>query len=450
MSKLTEFYGNLIDLCGIEISTYGRLVVPTKAPDGTKEEIVLKYDGMPIIFPEKQYINDPENKDANAIVLHPLSESSLRAPSEVQDVLRKAGIVRLCYVGDALLRRAVEVNHNASMDDGFKLNHTLSSLFSEVGTVDVKFVNFYEKLMKAMQADPSKRLFNIYLKQHGEIGKNKYDRLCVISSPLYDEIIVGSDGNRLFDVEAPRKKDINTLRLIMESLFPDLTTGGYIVGSSANVAPTLMAFMNGMTVVAKRLNALLAKYGKEAKGIEGGTTKGVDWNQDENFNNLRLAHTIEEYNIGLGKDGDKEKRNIVEETPTNRNNIESTLSVPKRETRDDKRETRAVETRKATDEVPFWERDEYDDRRDRRDRDDRGSRDRDDRYDDRRDDRRRDDRRDDRRRDDRDRGSRDRDRSYRDRDDRRDDRRDSSRREERYSDRGDNRSSSSDRPFWDR
>ena len=447
MSKLTELYGNLIDLCGVEISTYGRLAVPTVGADGAKEEIILKYDGMPIIFPEKQYINDPENKDAKAIVLHPLSESSLRAPSEVQDVLRKAGIVRLCYVGEFLLRRAVELNHNASMDDGFKLNHTLSALFSEVGTVDVKFVNWFEKLMKEMTTNSGKRLFNIYLKQHGEIGKNKYDRLCVISSPLYDEIMVGSDGNKLFDVEAPRKKDIQTLRLIVESLFPDLANNGYIVGSSASVAPTLMAFMEGMSLIAKRLNTLLTKYGKEAKGIEGGTTKGTDWNREENFSTLRLAHTIEEYNIGVGKDGDKGKRSSTEEVAPTRSNVESTLSVPKREKptderREDRRESRETREDAKPTELAFWERDDREDRRDRRDRYD-------DRYDDRdrdrRDDRRRDDRYDDRRRDDR----YDDRRDDRRRDDHRDDRRERSRDRDRY-DRDDRRSSSNDHPFWDR
>ena len=148
MSKLSEFYGNLVDLCGIQISTFGRLVVPSVDESGQLIEIPLKYDGLPIIFPEKQYINDPENKDAKAIVLHPLSESSLRAPSEVQEVLRKAAIVRLCSVGDFLLKRAIELNHNATMDESFKLNHTLSSLFQNLGgLVDVKFFNFAEKLL---------------------------------------------------------------------------------------------------------------------------------------------------------------------------------------------------------------------------------------------------------------------------------------------------------------
>lgn len=436
MSKLSEFYGNLVDLCGIQISTFGRLVVPSVDESGQLIEIPLKYDGLPIIFPEKQYINDPENKDAKAIVLHPLSESSLRAPSEVQEVLRKAAIVRLCSVGDFLLKRAIELNHNATMDESFKLNHTLSSLFQNLGgLVDVKFFNFAEKLLSAMTTGGNKRLFNIYFKQQGEVGKNMYNRVCVISSPLYDALKIGVEDMKLFGIEIPRKKDIQTLILVMESLWPELANNGYIVGSSSPTAPTLVAFMEGMSTIAKRFNTLLQKYGKEAKGIDGGTTKGTDWDREQNLTNLRHAHPIEEYNIGVGKEGENESRNKHDETPVaSRAVVENTISVPKRETRDDKREERSDRRDDRRDEeppeskeTPFWEQDD-DDRRSRRSRDD---------YD---------DRRGDRRRDSRDRSSRDRRDDHR-RDYGRD--RDRDRRDDRYNDRRDDRRSRDDRPFWE-
>ena len=92
MSKLTEFYTSLIDLCGIEISNHGRLVFPLSVEGGDSTELPLQYDGKPIVFPDKKFLEDPENKPGEVIVLHPLSESSMRAPSEVQEVLRKAAI----------------------------------------------------------------------------------------------------------------------------------------------------------------------------------------------------------------------------------------------------------------------------------------------------------------------------------------------------------------------
>lgn len=442
MSKLTEFYTNLLDLCGIELGDHGRLIYRT-SPNEDGESLVfpLQYDNKPIVFPDKRHLEDPENKSGEVIILHPLSESSLRAPSEVQEVLRKAAIVRLVEVGDFLLKRAVKINHDASMDTKIKLNHKLSKLFhnlGDAGDVDVKFVNWFQKIDKAMQENPSQRLFNVFLRMQGEVGKNKYDRVCVISSPLYDELKL-AESTTIFGVEGGRKKDINTLIKILEALFPELANDGYVSGSSSGVAPTLMAFMEALSLIADRFNKVLIEYGKEAKGIERGTTRGVDFDRNVKLSALRSAHPLEDYNMGVGKDSGESRSQPVERESVRsepkletRRVVPQALEVPVRTAEAPRSEpTRQTEEEEAN--IPanaFWLG--GDSRRGRDDRYSRRDRDRDDRYyDDRRDDRRdsryRDDRRDTRRdyRDDR------RDSRYRDdrRDDRysRDDRRDSRR-----------------------
>ncbi len=447
MSKLTEFYTNLIDLCGIEISNHGRLVFPLSVEGGESTELPLQYDGKPIVFPDKKFLEDPENKPGEVIVLHPLSESSMRAPSEVQEVLRKAAIARICTVGDFLLKRAIKINHDACMDTGIKLNHKLSKLFTGIEGVDVKFVNWFTKIDKAMQENSSYRLFNIFLRLNGEIGKNHYSRVCIISSPLYDELKI-AEGTTIWGVEGGRKKDIATLISILEALFPELAKDGYVFGSSSGTAPTLVAFMEGLALIADRFNKLLIEYGKEAKGIERGTTRGTDFDRNVKLSTLRSAHPTEDYNIGVGKDvvekrpQEPEKKRSVESAVLETHQPRaSSLEVPVRQPTT----TRTEPTRQETEEesvVPenaFWLDTGRDDRRDRRD----NYRDRDrydDRYDDR-DDRRYDDRRDSRGRD----NYRDRDR-YDDRDDNYRDRgRSSYRDDRRYDDRRDSRYSSRDR-----
>lgn len=466
MSKLAEFYTGLLDLCGIEVGNLGRLTYRSSVTDGAEQlNIVLQYDGKPIIFPEKQHLENPENKNDEVIVLHPLSESSLRAPSEVQEVLRKAAIVRICEVGDFLLKRAIKINHDASMDKSIKLNHKLSKLFHSLGDegdVDVKFVNWFNKIDLAMQQNPSYRLFNIFLRMHGEVGKNKYDRVAVISSPLYDELKLAKESTTIFGVEGGRKKDIATLLRFLEALFPELANGGYISGSSSGTAPTLMAFMEAMALIAGRFNKLLTEYGKEAKGIEGGTTRGVDFDRNVKLSALRSAHPLEDYNIGVGKDSDDNRPKNVErpreakvEAP--KAATPRDLEVPVRTSAAPARSEPKVEKEDADAGIPdnaFWLDDDRDNRRDSRDRysrDDRDYRDRDSYRDDRRDSRDRDDYRS------RDRYSRD-DRDYRDnrrdsrsssrrdyRDGRRDDRRDS--RDRDYRDRDDGRTQYNQ--FWE-
>lgn len=460
MSKLVEFYQHLVDLCGISIGAHGRLEYRMQDQVGDTIAIPLSYDEKPIVFPEKHYLSDSENQK-NIIVLHPLCESFIRAPSEVQDVLRKAAIVRLCDVGDFILQRAITINHNATMDTNIKLTPKLASLFEGIDGVDVKFATWFEKLEKAMQENTSYRLFNINIRMHGEVAGIKYDRVCVISSPLYDELVL-AQNTTIFGVEGARKKDIATLTRILDCLFPQLQSGGYVAGSSSGVAPTLLSFMEALSTITTCMNNVLRAYGKEAKGISNGTTRGGDFDRDLDFSALRNAHPIEDYNIGVGKDSAQQERErereVVKEEPkqptvTATRKVEA-LEVPIRSASASTDRLKEVNPKEVKGDLPensFWMRDDrdyrddrrddrrrddrrddrrydddryYDDRRDRRDDryerdryDDRDRRDRD-RYDDRRrDDRRYDDRRyDDRRRDDR------RDRDYRD--DRRDYRRD--------------------------
>lgn len=441
MSKLTEFYTSLIDLCGIEISNHGRLVFPLSVEGGDSTELPLQYDGKPIVFPDKKFLEDPENKPGEVIVLHPLSESSMRAPSEVQEVLRKAAIARICTVGDFLLKRAIKINHDACMDTSIKLNHKLSKLFTGIEGVDVKFVNWFNKIDKAMQENSSYRLFNIFLRLNGEIGKNHYSRVCIISSPLYDELKI-AEGTTIWGVEGGRKKDIATLINILEALFPELAKDGYVFGSSSGTAPTLVAFMEGVALIADRFNKLLIEYGKEAKGIERGTTRSTDFDRNVKLSSLRNAHPpTEDYNIGVGKDVvekrtvEPEQKRIAEPTVLETHQPRaSSLEVPVRQSATTRTEPARQETEQesAVPENAFWLDNGRNDRSGRRD----DYRDRD-RYDDRRYDDRRD--------------SRDRD-DYRDRDrydDRRDNYRDRDRRDyradRRYDDRRDSRYGGRDR-----
>lgn len=300
MSKLTSFYEDLIALCGIKIGDYGRLAYPTG-----EESFPLTFDDKPLVFPDKQYTNLTENRNQDVIMLHPLSESSLptRGISEVQDLLRRCAIIRVNQIGRFLLNKAVEINRRASADSSYKLDHKLSQLFAKVDGVDEKFVKFWIKLDNKMNEDARFRLFNINLTQFGSIGNEKYDRIAVLSSPLYDQLVLGGDNNKVFDVTFTRKQDLATLKEIMLALFPLLAEGGYRSGSSSTVAPTFVAFCEMMIEVTNGFNDLLVKYKKEANGSEGMFTPKTNLLLDkDNLTSLRHALSIQDYNEGVHKD----------------------------------------------------------------------------------------------------------------------------------------------------
>lgn len=396
MSKLTSFYEELLKLSGITVGDYGRLYV-----DDVAEPIYLKYDDRFIIFPEKQFLQSPENPSEKSIVFHPLSESTIRGMSEVQDILRRAAILHVNKVGRALLTKAVEINRNITADTSFKPSHKLSKLFANVGDVDEKFIKWWSKIEDKMSTDGKCRLFDIYLKQHGEHDGKRFDRICNISSPLHDAMTFNTD-QRIFDIAVDRKKDINTLREILKALFPRLETGGYIVGSSSSVAPYLCAYLEGLVNIETQFNDVLLAYGKEANDTEGLHCKGLDLMRDVDLKALRnLLPADKPYNIGVTKDREEEignpneKRRKSKESQTDERK-ETDVRQPREMTQNLQMETRKETTseqpsteRKSDDKIPFWLTSDYDDRRGRGRSDDRrdymdSSRDGDRRNDDRR------------------------------------------------------------------
>lgn len=306
MSKLTSFYENLLLLCGVKVGDFGRLAVET----GT-EDFYLKYDGKPLVYPEKQYLTSPENPSDEVITFHPLSESSIRGASEVQDLLRKAAIVHVNDIGRSLLAKAIEINRNATADSSFKMTPKQNKLFANVGEIDEKFMKFWTKLNNKMSTDSKSRLFDIYLKQHGEVDNKRFDRICTISSPLYDAIEF-TDNTTVFGIAADRKKDLNTLKEVLKTLFPRLESGGYIGGSSSNVAPFLTVFVEGLVELETRFNDILLIYGKEANGTEGLYCKGLDILRDVDLGKIRnMIPADKPYNVGTTKDKE------VDHTPEN-------------------------------------------------------------------------------------------------------------------------------------
>lgn len=311
MTQLTEFYSSVLELCNIELVEYGRLAITTVNENGEEEKIHLQYNRLPIIFPEKQYMNAVQNKEASAIVFHPLSESSLRNPSEVQEIIRKVAIVRLCELGLYLVDKAVKINHEIYLKT-IKPTPTLNKLFIDVPEVDKKFATFVDKIMDVMRTSSKERLFNIFIKQQGEIGNNKFDRVTVISSPLYDELRLGGTDNKVFGVDIGRKKDLTTFIALLESLFPELKNNGYIEGSSNGTAPTLLSFMEAMSTIGKRFNEVLASLGRETKDNVSGNIKGVNWDRNINLSALRNVVPLAEYNIGVSKEKASEQDEEVQ------------------------------------------------------------------------------------------------------------------------------------------
>lgn len=389
MSDLVKFYKDLLDLSGVEIGDFGRLYVQSGI-----EDIYLKIDDKFIIFPDKDFLTSPDNPKGS-ITFHPLSESVIRGLSEVQNLLRRCAIVHLNYVGGELLTKAIEINSRITNDTSYKPTHKISKLFSQIGDLDEKFIRFWNKLNKKMSEDSACRIFDIFMTRHGDHSTGKFDRFTSVISPLYDQILDPED-NEIFGVKAERKKDIVTLRSILDALFPDIDGGDYVSGSSSSTAPYLDSYISALVKIETRFNDVIIALGKELDSKSAIHCRGLDIRLNPAMSKLRgLIPPDKAYNVGVRLEDEKkleeeprEKRSVrrtdmddeprreepkreppkVSETPRPKLSADS-LSIDARHTRSDDDRPKL-----SREEPP--RRDDYEERR-------RPSRRNDDRYDDR-------------------------------------------------------------------
>lgn len=304
MNDLTTFYHKLLDMCGIELDGLGRLSVKIEGEDGD-ETFHLKVLDMPVVFPDKSFLKLPENTPDKTITFHPLSESIVRGVSEVQTMLMRAAIVRINTVGGSILNNSIDINYNATADESYKLNHKQNQLFADVSdntAVDEKFIKWWNKITEAMIKDPKYRLFDLTLVRSSSIEDKQYQRVAVISSPLWDAIHVSQNKDEVFGVKVERKKDLAILTTLLKSLFPDLQGGGYKVGSSEEPAPYLQAFVGVMITILTRFNSLLSILGaKMDKDTRNGLhSTGMDLMENVNLDKIRnLIPPDKKGNVGI-------------------------------------------------------------------------------------------------------------------------------------------------------
>lgn len=300
-NKLTTFYTPLLAMCGIEVAN-GYMQYA-----GFDDPIPLEIDGKPVIFIDERWVNDPAIKNIDKVYFHPLSESSVSSPSEVQHMLRSTAIVRLNTIATKMLMTAVNINHSLGTKEGFKLNAKQASMFSKVGNIDDKFVKFFNSLMEKLNSDENLLWFDIYIKIQGKILDKGYDRLTIISSPLYDELTKEDKDGKVFGVKC-RQQDVNNLREILLAIYPKLDSeAGYRAGSSHAIAPSLVSFTTVLADILSDVNKSLTIFGKHANEITGCTTD-VIWDENADLSTLRNLFPISDYNIGLQDTEQKRKR----------------------------------------------------------------------------------------------------------------------------------------------
>lgn len=247
MSKIIDFYKNVLNLASMEADDKGYISVVT---GDTKTPVTI--DGKRLVLPTNDHLRDP--KPEEKMMFHPFSENVCRGESEVIEKLRTVLNVRFNYLFSVLTMNLMSVLEDTN-------NHKLLSveqqdLLLSLKSIDEKTrLNFVKMVGNALKKNPANAFINMYLNRGGSINDKRYARSCVVTFPFYKEMETNPDNPY---GAAIRKKDHQTLVAFMKYIFPNSDIPQYYSrGSDHESLPFFMALMQSSRILTEAFNHVI-------------------------------------------------------------------------------------------------------------------------------------------------------------------------------------------------
>ena len=224
--KLLDIYTSLLKTAGLVVNEEGFVSL-----QNDKELDPAAIKGKRLVLPTMQ---QQRNQTNDTIFFHPFRENAFRGESEVMEYYRKALMVQLNNTIATLFLTLIQ--KAASKKEHAQLRPDQSEYLIKVKDVDNKTFDAAEKLLRAVGYNTQKTFVAIYTKPSGMWKDKKYNRVGVVSFPLYEELKRNDHEGNVFGV-ALRKKDIATFVSLFEYLFPNIDVAdSYNFGSNDDTA----------------------------------------------------------------------------------------------------------------------------------------------------------------------------------------------------------------------
>lgn len=250
MKKIVEIYRDLLPAFGLAADSENKIFI-----GGGELGLVhpLEIDGKNIYIPTDEFLKNSNYRDQ--IALHPLIENSLKGPAPILIILQEALTNHLFASGSTIIEALLNACAKQKNGEEISSPKLLSYVAGNEGA-DEKTKSFFKGLVSVMEKDTSKKLFSVYLKFGGKVNGMEVSRQCSITSPLLEALerahaigIAKSGPASVWNVEAPRKKDIELLINVIKSAFPLLEEKGYTKGSVSKIAPYCEALFDATLAI---------------------------------------------------------------------------------------------------------------------------------------------------------------------------------------------------------
>lgn len=256
--NLIEFYTKVLEGFNLQVSDDGFIRVR-----GGDE--VLMCGGKTLVLPLPDHINsafttDDDGKTVVAKVLYnPINEDIVRGDSASLKTTKLFAEQHLGFsiacIGELLLRLACDKNLQQSTKleiNKFMKDILIASNQNVKHIIDEKTLSNWTSICNEFTKDGD-ALVEIFLKKKGTYNGKEYNRLAVLHSKLYDELLKADKDTPLGGIKL-RNKDIMIFRTIFSYVLGELSEDNTIcVGSNNAESP---AFVSLMILYIKRMERI--------------------------------------------------------------------------------------------------------------------------------------------------------------------------------------------------
>lgn len=262
--SLIDFYKNVVKSLGLKEKEGYIYSVDSKG-----NELPLMDGSKQVVLPTRKHLNSliEEDEDGEIQVVkipyNPLNEDVIKGDSislkKTKTIVERRIGHSLAIVGELLLRLALDpkLQKKTNIEINKFLTSTIQAKNNNVKqTIDDLSVEKWREIY-ANTLTKSKGMVNIFIKKAGVSNGEKFNRLAVLDSAVYEEILKADKDTPVYDVKL-RNKDIIIFKLLMEYLLPDMNSNNCIeVGSNDTECPAFIALYRMYINIISRTNRLI-------------------------------------------------------------------------------------------------------------------------------------------------------------------------------------------------
>ena len=261
MNMLIDAYLAILHAAGLEAK--GNSPVPQQEGEiyinrveSSEEKTLLLVNGKKLVLPVEYQLKNPTDVTwTTRILFHPFVEPALRGADDpvfiaIKDQLQMHA--NMCIMMQLYSLFAIA----ADKDVASTLNPEQSEVVSKLSGINEKIIkSFTNKIQKNLHVGKDIPYVRFYIKNTALLGGEKYSRGCIVSFPIYEELV--KDTKNEIMSAAEKKVILEAFKYIFQNI-DDINF--YSQGSSCKIAPTIVALLMAYGNVALELNRITSLY----------------------------------------------------------------------------------------------------------------------------------------------------------------------------------------------